>query len=223
MSTAPSGLPPFRLADAMGARDFYESRSVKLDGVIGELAGELGLGCVWVVCGPLIERGVVMTDIAARASAAGRSTLVASRHVDGNTLGIAVCDAGGVEGTFRVMGAGDDLGALLTEPRESDLEVLDLLVIDGADGLVDHRDDWLTAVRHRARARRTAVVVGVPHLDLVAAEPEMLLGDRLVTVGPVDLATGLSSLNVLRRHSAPARLSAFLGTGPGRIVAGQPR
>ncbi|MCR4511766.1 hypothetical protein [Aeromicrobium sp. 50.2.37] len=196
---------------------------MKLDGVIGELAGELGLGCVWVVCGPLIERGVVVTDIAAQASAAGRTMLVASRHVDGYTLGIAVCDAGGVDGTFRVMGAGDGLGALLTAPRESGPGVLDLLVIDGAEGLVDHQDDWLAAVRHRARARRTAVVVGVPHLDLAAAEPEMLLGDRLVTVGPVDPTTNLSALNVFRRHSAPARLSAFLGTGPGRIVVGQQR
>jgi hypothetical protein len=214
---------PFDLAEARAAQAYYDGRAVRLSGALGDVAGDLALGAVWIVTGPLLERSIVTIDLAAQATAAGRQVLVASAHRGSHDLGIAVCDAGGSAQHLRVLGAGDRHERLLDEPRsEDDWPVLDLLVLDGPEELSAQRGGWVAACRRVARTRSTAVVVGAAAVDVAGEEGEMLASDRMISVGAVERTDVTSTIEVRARFQAPRRTEVILGAGPGRIVAAAP-
>lgn len=214
---------PFDLAEARAAQDYYDGRPVRLSGALGDVAGDLALGAVWIVTGPLLERSIVTIDLAAQATAAGRQVLVASTHRSSHDLGIAVCDAGGSAQHLWVLGAGDRHEHLLDEPQiEDGWPVLDLLVLDGPEELPEQRGGWVAACRRVARKRRTAVVVGAAAVGTAGAGGEMLASDRMISVGAVERTDVTCAIEVRARLCEPRRTEVILGSGPGRIVAVAP-
>jgi hypothetical protein len=214
---------PFDLAEARAAHAYYDGRAVRLSGALGEVAGDLALGAVWIVTGPLLERSIVTSDLAAQATRAGRQVLVASTHRRSHDVGIAVCDAGGSARHLRVLGAGDCHKEIFVEPQyEAAWPALDLLVLEGPEELPAQRDGWVAACRRVARTRSTAVVVGAAAVDVASEEGEMIASDRMISVGAVEKADVTSTIEVRARLHAPRRTEVILGAGPGRIVAVAP-